>query len=81
MFGGLAPMHTPVHASMDDITSYCTVCSFFILRQKFLVTVTGGGRPPHVNPPREADIQKLAAVLTCVKRYSGNLQPVTIDNF
>ena len=29
---GLSPMHTPVHASVEDTTSYCNACivsSFF----------------------------------------------------
>ena len=47
MFEGLAPMHTPVHASVEDIglTSYCNACSFFTLRQSFGDS-DGGSRQP-----------------------------------
>jgi len=44
-------MDTPVHASVEDITSYGNACGFFTLQQKFLMTVTGaGGWSLHKNP-------------------------------
>ena len=66
MFGGLAPVPTPVHASVEDITSLqsakkillqlygirnATLVVFFYTSSLFLATVTGRAAAPRKPAP------------------------------
>ena len=53
VFGGLAPMHTPVHASVEDITSHCNACSFLDSSANVFGDGDGTVAPSPVNSPLE----------------------------